>query len=275
MKTEDLEILRILVQSRSGVVIDPTKTYLIESRLGPVARREGFASLSDLVTALRTRREERLMWAVTEALTDTDTSFFRDSSVFDEFRDAILPRFAGPRTTPIRIWSAACASGQEPFSLAMALEDERSRLGGARVELFASDLSEACLEKAQSGLYTQFEVQRGLPIRLLVRHFERHGEMWRIAPTLAQAVRFRRINLLADLSALGSFEVIFCRYAVSQFEPGVRRRVLAQLAGLLSDDGVLVLGRDENIDGVDGLVGIPGHGGLFTRPAQPRESAAA
>jgi chemotaxis protein methyltransferase CheR len=275
MKTEDLEILRILVQSRSGVVIDPAKTYLIESRLGPVARREGFASLSDLVTALRTRREERLMWAVTEALTDTDTSFFRDSGVFDEFRDAVLPRFAGPRTTPIRIWSAACASGQEPFSLAMALEDERSRLGGARVELFASDLSEACLEKAQSGLYTQFEVQRGLPIRLLVRHFERHGEMWRIAPTLAQAVRFRRINLLADLSALGSFEVIFCRYAVSQFEPGVRRRVLAQLASLLSDDGVLILGRDETIDGVEGLVGLPGHGGLFIRPAQPRESAAA
>ena len=275
MKTDDLEILRILVQSRSGVVVDTAKTYLIESRLGPVARREGFASLADLVTALRTRRDERLMWAVTEALTDTDTAFFRDASVFEDFRDAILPRFVGPRPGPVRIWSAACASGQEPYSLAMALEDERSRLAGARVELFASDLSEACLEKAQSGLYTQFEVQRGLPLRLLVRHFERHGEMWRIAPALAQAVRFRRINLLADLSALGRFEVIFCRYAVSQFEPTVRRRVLAQLAGLLSHDGVLVLGQDETAEGVEGLTGLAGHKGLFARAPQARESAAA
>jgi chemotaxis protein methyltransferase CheR len=275
MKSDDIEILRILVQSRSGVVIDPAKTYLIESRLGPVARREGFVSLADLDTALRTRRDERLMWAVTEALTDTNTSFFRDSDVYDQFRDSILPRFAGPRAGPVRIWSAACASGQEPYSLAMALEDERSRLGGARVELFASDLSEACLEKAQSGLYTQFEVQRGLPIRLLVRHFERHGEMWRIAPALAQAIRFRRINLLADLSALGKFEVIFCRYAVNQFEPGVRRRVLAQLAGLLSDDGILVLGQGEAAEGVDGLTGVAGHGGLFVRTSVARESAAA
>jgi chemotaxis protein methyltransferase CheR len=275
MKSDDLEILRILVQSRSGVVIDPAKTYLIESRLGPVARREGFVSLADLVTALRTRRDERLMWAVTEALTDTDTSFFRDAAVYSEFRDSLLPRFAGPRNGPVRIWSAACASGQEPYSLAMALEDERSRLGGARVELFASDLSEACLEKAQSGLYTQFEVQRGLPIRLLVRHFERHGEMWRIAPVLAQAVRFRRINLLADLTALGKFEVIFCRYAVSQFEPGVRRRVLAQLGSLLADDGVLVLGQGETADGVEGLAGLPGPLGLFARTPQARESAAA
>jgi chemotaxis protein methyltransferase CheR len=275
MKPDDLEILRILVQSRSGVVIDTAKTYLIESRLGPVARREGFASLADLVAALRTRRDERLLWTVTEALTDTDTAFFRDAAVFDEFRDAILPRFAGPRSGPIRIWSAACASGQEPYSLAMALEDERSRLGGARVELFASDLSEACLEKAQSGLYTQFEVQRGLPIRLLVRHFERHGEMWRIAPTLAQAVRFRRINLLADLGALGRFEEIYCRYAVSQFEPGVRLRVLAQLAGLLSDDGILVLGQGEGVEGVEGLAAVAGHGGLFARTPQARESAAA
>ena len=232
MKSDDLEILRILVQSRSGVVIDTATTYLIES-------------------------------------------FFRDAEIFEDFREAILPRFAGPRPAPVRIWSAACASGQEPYSLAMALEDERSRLAGARVELFASDLSEACLEKAQSGLYTQFEVQRGLPIRLLVRHFERPGEMWRIAPALAQAVRFRRINLLADLSALGRFEVIFCRYTVSQFEPTVRRRVLAQLAGLLSPDGVLVLGQDETAEGVEELASLAGHKGLFTRAPQARESAAA
>lgn len=275
MKSEDGEILRILVQSRSGVVIDPAKTYLMESRLGPLARREGFAAIGDLITALRTHRDERLMWAVTEAMTSTDTAFFRDAEVFDQFRNIVLPSLAGKRTGPIRIWSAACASGQEPYSLAMALDDERSKLGGVRVELFASDLSDACLEKAQSGLYTQFEVQRGLPIRLLVRHFERHGEMWRIAPSLAQAVRFRRINLLADLSALGGFEVIFCRYAVSMFDAGARKRVLTQLASLLTEDGFLILGLDETVDGVDGLHPVPGQPGLFGRMPQEQSSVAA
>lgn len=275
MKSEDAEILRILVQSRSGVVIDPAKTYLIESRLGPVARREGFATIDDLVTALRTRRDDRLMWTVTESLTSSETSFFRDPDVFDDFRSTILPRFAGPRSGPVRIWSAACAGGQEPYSLAMALDDERSKLGGARVELFASDLSEGALEKAQSGLYTQFEVQRGLPIRLLVRHFERHGEMWRISPALAQAVRFRRINLLADMSALGAFEVIFCRYVVGMFDTGARKRVLTQLASLLTDDGFLILGHGETTSGVDGLYPVSGHEGLFAKVPHARQSAAA
>jgi chemotaxis protein methyltransferase CheR len=273
MRPEDIEVLRMLVHARSGVVVDPAKTYLIESRLGPVARREGFSTIPDMITAIRTQRDEKLMWAATEAMTSSETSFFRDSDVFDVLRHDILPRLAAARPPgqPVRIWSAACASGQEPFSLAMALEEEAAKLAGAKFEVFGSDLSEACLEKAQSGLYTQFEIQRGLPIKLLVRHFEKQGEMWRLHPRLASSVRFKRINLLADLKALGQFEVIFCRYALNQFDQATRRRVLDQLAALLPPDGYLVLGANEPAEGIAGLHAIGR--GVFGREQALRKAA--
>jgi len=265
MKPEDIEVVRGVVLSRSGVVIDPTKTYLIESRLAPLARREGFASQADLIQAVRARRDDRLMWALTEALTSSETCFFRDRTPFDQFRDEILPELAVLRgDQPIRVWSAACSTGQEPYSLAMIVDAERANLPGARIELFASDLSERCLEKAQSGLYTQFEVQRGLPIRLLVRHFEQIEELWALSPRVRQMVRWRRINLLADLRALGQFDVIFCRNVISAFDEAVRRRVLEQLAAALPEDGRLILGLDETVIGVtEALQPVPGRRGVY------------
>jgi chemotaxis protein methyltransferase CheR len=265
MKAEDIEVVRGVVLSRSGVMIDPAKTYLIESRLAPLARREGFASQADLIQAVRARRDDRLMWALTEALTSNETCFFRDRAPFDQFRDEILPDLAERRgEQPIRVWSAACSTGQEPYSLAMIIDAERSNLPGARIELFASDLSERCLEKAQSGLYTQFEVQRGLPIRLLVRHFEQIEELWALSPRVRQMVRWRRVNLLADLKALGSFDVIFCRNIISAFDEGVRRRVLEQLALALPEDGRLILGLDETVIGVtEALQPLPGRRGVY------------
>jgi chemotaxis protein methyltransferase CheR len=266
MKAEDIEVVRGVVLSRSGVVIDPTKTYLIESRLAPLARREGFASQADLIQAIRARRDDKLMWALTEALTSSETCFFRDRAPFDQFRDEILPELAGRRgEQPIRVWSAACSTGQEPYSLAMIVDAERSNLSGARIELFASDLSERCLEKAQSGLYTQFEVQRGLPIQLLVRHFEQIEELWALSPRVRQMVRWRRINLLADLRALGQFDVIFCRNIISTFDEVVRRRVLEQLAQALPEDGRLILGVDETVVGVtEALQPLAGRRGVYT-----------
>ncbi len=269
MRPEDVETVRSLVHARSGVVIDPGKTYQIETRLAPVARRAGFASLPDLVQAIRAQRDEKLMWAATEALTSNETCFFRDRIPFAQFRDEMLPELvAGRGERPIRIWSAACATGQEPYSLAMIIEDERAKLHGARIELFGSDISERSLEKAQSGLYTQFEVQRGLPIRLLVRHFEKADEMWALAPRLRQMVRWRRINLLADLRGLGQFDVIFCRNVISGFDEPTRRRVLDQLARALPDDGRLVLGFDETVSGVtDALTPVAGRRGVYAPTA--------
>jgi chemotaxis protein methyltransferase CheR len=276
MSPDDVETVRQLVHARSGVVVDPTKTYPIETRLAPVARREGFASVDELIASIRERRDDRLIWATAEALASGETSFFRDTAPFEAFREEILPALAASRRDrPVRVWSAACASGQEPYSLAMIIDDERSKLQGVRVDLFGSDLSERALEKAQSGVYNQFEVQRGLPIRLLVRHFEKTDEMWALTARIRQMVRWRRINLLADLRALGQFDVIFCRNVVSSFDPATRRRVLEQLARALPDDGWLVLGLDETVVGVtEALRPAQGRRGLYTPNPAYRAAAA-
>ena len=267
MKPEDVEIIRMLVHARSGATVDRDKTYLIESKLGPVARREGFESIGELVQALRVKRDDKLMWAVTDAMTSNETCFFRDRAPFKQFREEMLPALAARRgETPIKVWSAGCSTGQEPYSLAMIVDDERSHLPGMRVEIFASDLSDRCLEKAQAGLYTQFEIQRGLPIRLLVRHFERADEMWALSPRIRQMVRWRKVNLLADFSALGGFDVIFCRNLVGTLEEPTRKALLERLAMALPEDGYLVLGADETVMGLtEALKPAAGRRGLYVR----------
>jgi chemotaxis protein methyltransferase CheR len=268
------EVLRRLVHGRSGIVIDRAKSYAIESALSPVARRENFGSIDDLMNAIRERRDERLMWAVTEAMSPQDTQFFRDSAPFAVLRDVMLPQLAGSIVDrPIRIWSAACATGQEIYSLAMIADEDRPKLGSARVELFASDLSEAALAKAQSGLYTQFEVQRGLPIKHLLRYFDREEEMWRVTPSLRQMVRWKRINLLADLAPLGQFDIVFCRYVTGYFDELTRTKVLTRLAQSLTEGGYLVLGADEQADAQDGLTRLVGQPGVYVHDLAQRAVA--
>ena len=275
MRPDEIEIIRRIVQARSGMVINPDKTYRIETCLAPVARREGFADISEMVRDIQAKRDNALMWTVTEALANTETSFFRDRAPFQQFREDILPELAMARgDKPIRIWSAACSTGQEPYSLAMIVDDEASKYPGMKIELFGSDLSERCLEKAQSGLYTQFEVQRGLPIRLLVRHFEKNDETWSLSPRIRQSVRWRRVNLLADLSGLGQFDVIFCRNVMSGFDREVSRRVLDQLAAALPEDGRLILGIDETgSDFTDALRPVSGRRGVYAPNPEFRQAA--
>ena len=265
MKADEVEVIRLVVQGRSGMIVNPERTYQMETQLAPLARREGFEDLSEMVQAIQTKRDSSLMWAVTEALTNNETCFFRDHAPFQQFRDEILPALAARRAgRPIRIWSAACSTGQEPYSLAMLVEDEASKYPGLNIELFGSDISERCIEKAQSGLYTQFEIQRGLPIRLLVRYFERNEETWTLSSRIRQMVRWRRVNLLADLRGLGQFDVIFCRNVISSFDPANARRVLKQLAGALPEDGRLVLGIDETLSGLtDAFEPLSGYRGVY------------
>jgi len=267
MKIQDRELVAQLCAARAGIRVDVEKIYLIESRLSPVARREGFGSLGDLLTTLRESREDHLAWAVVEAMAHGETAFFRDPELFALFRDEILPTLAKSREgQPVRLWSAACASGQEAYSLAMIVEDQRAGLPGLKVELFGSDLSERQLEKAQSGLYTQFEVQRGLPIRQLVRHFEQAGEMWAISPRLRQMVRWRRVNLAADLATAGRFDVIFCRHVLSALIEPMRTRLLENLARALSPEGYLFLGLNENAANLDeAFQPVAGRPGLYAR----------
>ncbi len=240
MTPNDRALAARLCAERTGVRLDPEKAYLIESRLSPLARREGFTGVGDLMRTIRDRQEARLVQAAVEALATRETGFFQDPTLFATLRDEILPKLARSRPgEPVRIWVAACGGGQEVYSVAMTVAD--APWAGARIEIFASELSERQLEKAQAGLYSQFEVQRGLPARMLVRHFERRDDAFMVSPRLRQMIRWRAANLLDEAGRLGRFDLIVCRGVLATMTEEARLRVLAGFCGALAPDGVLVL----------------------------------
>jgi chemotaxis protein methyltransferase CheR len=241
MNERDRRLVVQLCAARTGLDVDPDRAYLIESRLAPVARREGFTSVTDLVHAVRDRGEERLIWTLVEAMSPPDTAFFRDQAMFRALREQVTPELMSRRPgARLRFWSAACGTGQEAYSLAMLL----AQVPGASYELVASDLNERALEKAKSGVYSQFEVQRGLPAAQLVRNFEKREELFVLSPDLRRAVDWRRVNLLDDLSPLGQFDVVVCARVLGGLTEAARARVLAGLAGALAPGGYLVTGAD-------------------------------
>jgi chemotaxis protein methyltransferase CheR len=263
----DYDYLRRCLKERSGLVLSADKQYLVESRLLPVARKAGFASLGDLVYALRFGRDEALMTAVVEAMTTNESFFFRDKIPFDHFRTIIMPALLASRraSRTIRIWCAAASTGQEPYSLAMSLKAMEREIAGWRVEILATDLSNDVLEKARQGLYSQFEVQRGLPIQLLLKHFTQVGELWQIAPELRALVKYRQFNLLNDFSQLGLFDVVFCRNVLIYFDQQTKIEVLGRLSRLMMNDGYLVLGAAETVVGlVDSFKVVSDNRGLYT-----------
>lgn len=239
----DRAFVSALCLTRAGLSVDAEKSYLIESRLAPLARREGFSAPGALISTVRESGDERLSWGLVEAMALPETEFFRDRVVFERLVE-VLPTLLDGKG-PVRVWSVACGAGQEIYSLAMLLAE--APVLANRVELYASDLSERSLEKAQAGLYSQFEVQRGLPARLLVRHFEKIGESFALAPRIRQMVRWRRANLMDDLSRHGRFEVVLCRNVLSQMAPEAQARVLSQLQALLAPGGRLVAGLGEDV----------------------------
>jgi chemotaxis protein methyltransferase CheR len=274
MTPQELAFIAELVRRRSGVVVDVDKTYLVESRLAPVARREGFPGVGELIREIAEKRDEKLIWTVVEAMASTETLFFRDSTPFEQLRNDILPALTRSRQDPIRIWSVGCATGQEPYSLAMLVDEQRSVQAGLKIDLFASDLSERCLEKAHTGLYTQFEVQRGLPSRLLIKYFEKIDDAWVLSPRIRQMVRWRRMNLLGDFRSLGQFDVIFCRNVLPAFDDSTRKMVLERLALALAEDGFLVLGLNEAVTGLtQAFRPVSGRRGLYMRNPAHRAAA--
>ena len=248
----DYDYLRKLLKDRSGLVLSADKQYLVESRLAPLARKAGLASLGELVAKLKASNNERLIVDVVEAMTTNESFFYRDKIPFDHFREAIMPGLiaARARERRIRIWCAAASTGQEPYSLAMCVKEMKEKLGGWRVEILATDLSMEVLEKAKAGVYSQFEVQRGLPIQMLVKYFVQVGDTWQIAPDIRAMVQYRPLNLLADFTILGRFDVIFCRNVLIYFDQETKTGVLNRIGRLLDPDGYLVLGAAETVVGL-------------------------
>lgn len=274
MTPGEISVLADLTRRRTGVVIDADKTYVIESRLAPIARKQGFISLSELVSDLQQRRDETLIWATVEALGSTETQFFRDRIPFQQIAAEVLPALARKGRRTVRAWCAGCSTGQEPYSLAMLAEEERGKHGPMGMDIVGSDISERCLEKAISGVYTQFEVQRGLPSRLLIKYFDKVDDHWVLSGRIRQAVRLQRQNLLTDVRGAGPFDLVLCRNVVSAFDPATARQVLEQVAETLAPDGYLVMGAYEtSAHHSPAFRAVPGLRGLYTRDPSHRAAA--
>jgi chemotaxis protein methyltransferase CheR len=247
----DYEYLQKLLKDRSGLMLSADKKYLLESRLLPLARKVGVPGISELVVKMRAGGEA-LIHDVVEAMTTNETFFFRDKTPFDHFKETVVPGLVRARAgrRSLRIWCAAASTGQEPYSLAMILKEMGAALQGWRIEIVGTDLSPEVLEKSRSGLYTQFEVQRGLPIQLLVRHFTQVGAMWQLNADTKALVQFRQFNLLQDFAALGKFDVIFCRNVLIYFDQPTKTDILNRLMKANEPDGYLFLGAAETVVGL-------------------------
>ncbi len=265
MNVQDFDLLAGILKHRSGLVLTKEKVYLLESRLMPVARKYGFKNLDEVAGSIRLRRDEALLDAITEAMTTNESLFFRDIKPFEILREKVLPQImAGRSNRHIRIWSAACSSGQEPYSMCMMLKEQRHKLDGWRIEIVATDLSREMLEKAKSGLYTQFEVQRGLPINMMVKYFKQTGDKWQIDASIRSMVSFREFNLLENPLTLGKFDIVFCRNVLIYFDPATKSKVLEGMSRLLPHDGVLFLGGAETVLGVSNrFQPVPGQRGVY------------
>jgi chemotaxis protein methyltransferase CheR len=270
----DYEFLRKLLKERSGLDLSSDKQYLVESRLIPLARRVGLSGIAELVQKIKSGAEA-LTSEVVEAMTTNETFFFRDKIPFDHLRQTVLPEVLPARANrrSLRIWCAASSTGQEPYSIAMCIK-EFAALAGWRIEIVATDLSQGVLEKSKAGIFSQFEVQRGLPIQMLVKYFTQTGELWQLNADIRAMVQHRQLNLLQDFSHLGTFDVIFCRNVLIYFDQDTKVQIFGRLAKALEPDGVLALGAAESVVGIsDAFKADPKRRGLY-RPNAVRTARA-
>jgi chemotaxis protein methyltransferase CheR len=270
----DYEYLRKLLKERSGLDLSADKQYLVESRLVPLARKADLPGIAELVQKMR-GGAEALTAEVVEAMTTNETFFFRDKIPFDHLKETILPALAQARAArrSLRFWCAASSTGQEPYSIAMLLK-EMPALSGWRTEIVATDLSQAVLEKSKAGIFSQFEVQRGLPIQMLVKYFKQNGDLWQLNADIRAMVQHRQLNLLQDFSHLGTFDVIFCRNVLIYFDQETKAAIFERMVRMIEPDGVLALGAAESVVGItDVFKPYPDRRGMYcanTARAAPR-----
>ena len=265
-----VKALQRFLTRQAGLAFEGDQLYLAESRLLPLAERTGFSGVNALVAELQREADPELTRAALEAMTTHETFFFRDRTPFDQFRAVMLPKLLAARADSrrLRIWCTAASTGQEAYSLAMLLDEEARSLAGWNIEILATDLSHAVIDVARAGIYSQFEVQRGLPITHLLRYFRREGEGWRLNEHIRARVSFRPFNLIHDFSRLGVFDVIFCRNVLIYLEAATRLNVMKRLVPMLAADGYLALGATEAIGlAMPGIVPLPFHGSLGIKAA--------
>ena len=251
MNSNDYEFLCNFLMQASGLSLGPNKEYLIEARLHPVAQSWGLADVGELIEYLRTKKDMQLNTAVTEAMTTNETSFFRDKRPFDDFEKVMLPELIESRasTQTLRIWCAACSTGQEPYSLAILIREKFPALDNWNLEIVATDLAEQVLDRARAGIYSQFEVQRGMPINLLMKHFSQVPEGWQISETLREQMDWRQLNLLDNFTGLGQFDIVFCRNVLIYFETETKKSIVEKISRVLRPDGFFLLGAAETLLG--------------------------
>lgn len=285
MTPSDFNSLREMLKTTSGLVLNDDKQYLIESRLGPVAKKLKFDSVDALVAKWRAG-DAVLQNHIVEAMTINESFFFRDKTPFDNFKDVILPNLIEQKkdSRQLRIWSAAASTGQEAFSLAMILQEQKHKLEGWRIDILGTDLSSAALEKAKTGLYSQFEVQRGMPVTYLVKNFKQVGSMWQLDPKIVSMVQYKQFNLLKPFTMFGLFDVIFCRNVLIYFDKDTKSEILNRMEKQGYPGCYLVLGASETlvglnnayqpVDNVRGLYALPTKEAKQT-PARPAAFAKA
>jgi chemotaxis protein methyltransferase CheR len=250
---QSFQFVRDFVYRHAAIVLDDGQGYLVDSRLGALAQREGFSSVDDLVVRLRLGEPGELRTKVVEAMTTNETSFFRDVAPFEALRRRVLPELARARAgaRSLRLWSAAASTGQEPYSVALLVREHFAQLDGWDVRILGTDINGAVLDRAREGSYRQLEVNRGLPAPLLVKYFERQGLDWRLAPAVRRLVQFEQLNLLDPWTKVGPCDVIFLRNVLIYFDLGTRKQILRRVREVLRPDGYLFLGCAETPLGID------------------------
>jgi len=267
MRIADFDLYKDLLKEKSGIVVTPDKSYLLDSRLTPVAKKWGYNTIDAMTVALRALPDTKLVKDIVEAMTTNETSFFRDTRPFDLFKDRVLPYMIEKRKTQgrFRIWSAASSSGQEAYSLSMIMKEAAAKMGSIRAEILGTDISDEILDQARNATYTQFEVQRGLPVQYLMKYFEQTDKNWTLKNEIKNMVQYKNFNLLTPMTSLGSFDIIFCRNVLIYFNEETKRDILERMSRILAKDGGLYLGGAETVLGItEAFKPIPGIRGLYS-----------
>ncbi len=255
MKSSDFNYLSELLKKRSGLALTEDKIYLIESRLLPIAKQLGLENIAKLCEHLRMQPTESLLVDITEAMTTNESSFFRDTKPYEQLRSSIIPALMKEQAASkqLRIWSAACSTGQEPYTIAICLKEDSAKMPGWNVEIIASDLASKVVDKAKQGIYSQFEVQRGMPIQLLIKYFSQLPDTtWQLKDMIRNVVDFRLQNLLESYDALGKFDLVFCRNVLIYFDDATKGGITQKMKQVLQPHGILIIGSTESLVDPDG-----------------------